>query len=138
MKGLLTSEGCRGQHFPGISSGCGLCWEQPADPGSSMLRPRLPTGGRGPLPSPDAHWCHPQGGGDGGIPGSRVVSMSGRLGSSGAQHRAEGSDLISLNNLSLKWGSEGLRSRGSFVDPPSKGFRGETAAPLSLWSRFCA
>ena len=131
MKGLLASGGRRGQHFPGTSPGCGLCWEQPADPGSSVLHPCLPTRGRGPLPSPDAHWCRPQGGEDGGIPDSRVVSMSAGLGSLGAQCRAEGSDLSSLNNLSLKWGSEGLRRRGSFVNPPRKGFQRETAAALS-------
>ena len=140
MKGLLAEQGRGGQHFPGTSSGCELCWERPADPDSSVLHPRLPTRGGDPFPSPNAHWCPPrtQRRGDGGVPSSCVVSIFGGLGSSGAQRHTEGSALISLNNLSLNWGSEGLRAGESSSTLQARVCGGDSSSPEPVGVKVCS
>lgn len=66
VKGLLAEWGCRGQHFPGTSSGCGPCWERPADSGSSapvcppeeetLSQAPMPTGAHPPPSGPGSRW----------------------------------------------------------------------------------
>ena len=65
------------------------------------------------------------------------VSIFGGLGSSGAQRHAEGSALISLNNLSLNWGSEGLRAGESLSTLPARVCGGDSSSPEPVGALLC-